>query len=238
MPVIPPQKYKDIESSLKTGDLFLFYGTSDAGILIEDLESIAGLPPYSHVGMVINDQGNLYFWDAPGGGNTFPDPYAGDPNNRIYGKTPQEGCCRVAVLADLLAYYATVVEQPFELRQLSAPVSAEAFAALRLFIDRVDGFGFPTGPGGKNYEEFTGLTANYAAGQEGITLFHGTYFCAQLVADSYMHMGILSMDEWPPNSYSPADYVRTDKSLNLVGGLTLETAIPVEWDSAAQPAAV
>ena len=145
MPVIPPQKYKDIESSLKTGDLFLFYGQSDAGILIEDLESIAGMPPYSHVGMVINDQGNLYFWDAPGGGNTFPDPYGSDPNNRIYGQTPQEGCCRVAALGDLLTYYATVVEQPFELRQLSAPVSAEAFAALRIFIDRVDGFGFPKG---------------------------------------------------------------------------------------------
>ena len=120
MPVIPPQKYKDIESSLKTGDLFLFYGQSDAGILIEDLESIAGMPPYSHLGMVINDQGNLYFWDAPGGGNTFPDPYG----------------------------------------------------------------------------------------------------------------------RWPPNSYSPADFVRTDKALNLIGGLTLETGIPVEWDSAAQPAAV
>jgi hypothetical protein len=238
MPVIPPYKYKDIRPSLKTGDLFLFYGTSAAGILIEDLESIAGLPPYSHVGMVISDQGNLYFWDAPGGGNTFPDPYASDPNNRIHNMPPQEGCCRVAALDDLLAYYATVVEQPFELRQLSAPVSAEAFAALRLFIDRVDGFGFPTGPGGKNYEEFTGLTANYTAGQEGITLFHGTYFCAQLVADSYMHMGILSMDEWPANSYSPADFVRTDKDLNLVGGLTLGTPTPVEWDPAAQPAAV
>lgn len=238
MPVIPPSRYTDIRPSLKTGDLFLFYGQSDAGILIENLESIAGLPPYSHVGMVINDQGNLYFWDAPGGGNTFPDPYASDPDNRIYGQTPQEGCCRVADLDDLLAYYATVVEQPFELRQLSAPVSAEAFAALRIFIDRVDGFGFPRGPGGKNYEEFTGLTANYAAGQEGITLFHGTYYCAQVVADSYMHMGILSMDEWPANSYSPADFVRTDKSLNLIGGLTLETGIPVEYDTAAQPAAV
>lgn len=238
MPVIPPTKYTDIRGSLKTGDLFLFYGESRAGVLIETLESLEGLPAYSHVGMVINDQGNLYFWDAPGAGNTFPDPYGNDPNNRMYGKTPQEGCCRVADLDDLLAYYATVVEQPFELRQLSAPVSAEAFAALRIFIDRVDGFGFPMGPGGENYGEFTGLAANYAAGQAGMTLFHGTYFCAQLVADSYMHMGILSMDQWPANSYSPADYVRTDKQLNLIGNLTLQTGIPVAWDPVAEPAAV
>jgi len=238
MPVIPPYKYTDIRSSLKTGDLFLFYGQSYAGMLIEDLEALAGMPPCSHVGMVINDGGNLYFWDAPGGGNTFPDPYGNDPNNRIYGQTPQAGCCRVADLDALLAYYTTVVDPIFDLRQLSAPVSAEAFAALRLFIDRVDGFGFPKGPGGKNYEEFTGLTANYAAGQEGITLFHGTYYCAQLVADSYMHMGILSMDEWPPNSYAPADFVRTDKPLNLIGNLTLEPSKSVELDTAAQPAAV
>ena len=69
--------------------------------------------------------------------------------NRIYGQTPQEGRCRVADLDDLLAYYTTVVDPIFDLRQLSAPVSAEAFAALRLFIDRVDGFGFPEGTGGQ-----------------------------------------------------------------------------------------
>ena len=72
MPVIPPYKYTDIRSSLKTGDLFLFYGQSDAGMLIEDLEALAGMPPFSHVGMVINDGGNLYFWDAPGGGARSP----------------------------------------------------------------------------------------------------------------------------------------------------------------------
>jgi hypothetical protein len=228
MPVIPSVPYTKIRSSLNTGDLFLFYGTSQAGVLIETLESVAGLPPYSHVGMVINDQENLYFWDAPGSGDCFPDPYAGDPNNRIH-NTPVHTGCRVAVLDDLLAYYASVVDQPFELRQLSAPVSADSFTALRQFIDRVDGLPFPQGPGPDKYKDLTGLMANYAAGQEGASVLYGTYFCAHLVADSYMHMGLLSMDEWPPNSYSPADFARTDKDLPLVS-VTLDVPTPVEWD--------
>jgi hypothetical protein len=230
MPVIPSVPYSQIRGSLNTGDLFFFYGQSPAGILIEDLESLKGWPPYSHVGMVINDQGNLYFWDAPGSGDCFPDPYASDPNNRIH-NTPVHPGCRVAVLDDLLAYYAGVVEQPFTLRQLSAPPSAESFAALRLFIDRVDGFAFPSGPGPKWFKEFSGLMANYLAGQERATLLSGTYFCAQLVADSYMHMGLLEMGEYPPNSYSPADFGRTDKEMPLLG-VTLGIPTPVEWDKA------
>jgi hypothetical protein len=244
MPVIPPVLYSQIRGSLKTGDLFFFYGTSPAGILIEDLESMKGWPPYSHVGMIINDQGNLYFWDAPGSGEQFTDPYASDPDNRIH-NTPVHGGCRVAPLDELLAYYATVVEQPFGLRQLSAPVSAESFAALRLFINRVDGLPFPEGPGGKYFKEFTGLMANYLAGQERMTVLYGTYFCAQLVADSYMHMGLLESENYPPNSYSPAAFGRIDTQMPFLS-VSLGTPVSVSMDptgqdsaeKAAQPAAV
>lgn len=255
MPVIPSVPYSQIRGSLNTGDLFFFYGTSPAAVLIEDLESAKGWPPYSHVGMVINDQGNLYFWDAPGSGDCFPDPYASDPNNRIH-NTPVHTGCRVAVLDDLLAYYASVVDQPFGLRQLEStatppvpPVSADSFTALRVFIDRVDGLPFPNGPGPEKFKEFTGLMANFVAGQEGMSVLYGTYFCAQLVADSYMHMGLLDMAEWPANSYSPAAFGRTDTEMPFVSSVTLATPQPVEWDkptgsgqpctqAEAQPAAV
>ena len=230
MPVIPSQSYKAIRSTLKTGDLFFFFGNSPAAVLIEDLESISGLPAYSHVGMVINDQGNLYFWDAPGSGDCFTDPYAGDPGNRLHGGNPVHPGCRVAQLDSLLAYYSTVVSQPFQLRQLSALVSADSSTALRTFIDRVDGLPFPNGPGPKGFTEFTGLMANYVAGQAGMSVLYGTYFCAQLVADSYMHMGLLGMDEWPPNSYSPADFVRTDKDMPFVPGVSLGTPMPIDFD--------
>jgi hypothetical protein len=84
-PTSPSVPYPELRSQLDTGDLFFLHGTSDAGVLIEELEEYAGWPPYSHVGMVVKDGDNLYLWDAPGGGNCFPDPYAAtDPDNRIH----------------------------------------------------------------------------------------------------------------------------------------------------------
>ncbi len=63
------------------------------------------------------------------------------------------------------------------------------------------------------------------------SLFFGTYFCAQLVADSYMHMGLLEMEVFPPNGYSPAafDMDGTDR-LPLVKPAALKSAIFVKWD--------
>jgi cell wall-associated NlpC family hydrolase len=60
MPVIPSVPYSQIRGELDTGDLFFFYGTSSAAVLIEDLEGAVGWPPYSHAGMVIKDGESLY----------------------------------------------------------------------------------------------------------------------------------------------------------------------------------
>jgi hypothetical protein len=89
---------------------------------------------------------------------------------------------------------------------------------------------FPLGPGRRS-KEVTGLIANYAAGREGGSVLYGTYFCAQLVADSYMHMGRLEMDGSPPNGYSPAAFGMDDAlgRLPLVN-VALGAATPVEWD--------
>jgi hypothetical protein len=140
--------------------------------------------------------------------------------------------CRVAALDDVLGYYATVVDQPFTLRQLAPAVSQDSFVALRRFINRVDGLPFPLGPGPDKYKEVTGLMANYLAGQEGGSVLYGTYFCAQLVADSYMHMGLLEMEGYPPNGYSPAAFGMDDGlgRLPLVTPAALGAATPVEWD--------
>ena len=73
--------------------------------------------------------------------------------------------------------------------------------------------------------------ANYLAGQEGMSVLYGTYFCAQLVADSYMHMGLLEMEGYPPNGYSPAAFGMDDGlgRLPLVN-VALGVATPVDWD--------
>jgi hypothetical protein len=233
-PTSPSVPYSQIRSKLGTGDLVFLHGTSPAGVMIEKLEEGLDWPPFSHVGMVVNDQGNLYLWDAPGGGDCFPDPYASDPNNRIYGTAVHTGC-RVAVLDDVLAYYATKVDVPgFWIRQLSSGVTSEQFGALRTFINRVDGLPFPEGPAPswlKLDPAVTGLGANFLAGQDEASVFFGTYFCAQLVADSYMHMGLLAMEVYPPNGYSPASFDMDDTPrLPVTNGVVIAPVQFVEWD--------
>jgi hypothetical protein len=228
-PTDPAVPYTQIRSTLGTGDLVFLHGTSPAGVMIENIEQRLGWPPYSHVGMVVRDGDNLYFWDAPGGGDCFPDPYAGDPGNRIYGNKVHTGC-RVSILDDVLAYYATKTDvQGFWFRQLTSGVSADQFAALRLFINRVDGQPFPTGPGSD--PAVTGLGLNFTAGQDRASLYFGTYFCAQLVADSYMHMGLLAMEAFPANGYSPAAFGMDDPvRFPLVKPAAIGASFFVKWD--------
>jgi hypothetical protein len=218
-PTSPAKPYSDICAQLDTGDLLFLHTTSAAGKMIERLE-----PPFSHIAMVIKDGTDLYLWDAPGGGDCFRDPYERDPDNRIHGSPVHTGC-RVSVLDKVLAYYATRVDVGgFWLRQLMPPLSQsqDRFAALRTFINRVDGLPFLVQFG---YSE---LLANFLAGRKGNSLFFGTYFCSQLVADSYMHMGLLRMDHLPPNAYSPAAFA--NRSLPLVPPATLGEVSFVTWD--------
>ncbi len=240
-PTSPSVPYTQQRSKLGTGDIIFLHGTSPAGVMIEKLEEEEGWPPYSHVGMVVNDKdkakypgGGLFLWDAPGGGDCFKDPYAEtDSDNRMYPTAVHNGC-RVSVLDDVLAYYATKVDvKGFWLRQLTSGVSDDQFAALRTFINRVDGQLFPAGPIGD--PDVSGLGMNFLAGQDRGSLFFGTYFCAQLVADSYMRMGLLGMDDFPPNGYSPAAFsMKADSGdpdrLPLVKGVTLGDVIFMEWD--------
>jgi hypothetical protein len=142
----------------------------------------------------------------------------------------------VSVLDEVLAYYATKVYVPkggvpgFWVRQLTPPVSPAQFTALRKFINRVDGLPFLT-----NFSYFP-LVANFVAGQSGTTLSFGTYFCSQLVADSYMHMGLLEMDARPANAYAPAHFgiVTTDFGITdpppLVPPAVLGDVSFVTWD--------
>ena len=216
--------------------------------MVENLEQMEGWPPYSHIGMVIADEDNLFFWDAPGdGGLCFPDPYASDPDNRIYGKyTNFDGAhpgCRVSVLDDVLAYYFTAItpDMPgFWLRQLQPAVTPDRFGALRKFINRVDGMPFPTGPGTLPFgftlpPEVSGLGANFLAGQDRASFFFGTYFCAQLVADSYMRMGLLDMELFPPNGYTPAAFTMDNTiRLPLISPATLGPVTFVKWNGTAK----
>jgi len=216
--------YWTLRSQLNTGDLFFLHGTSPAGVLIQQLEKLEGWPPYSHIGMVVKDGDNLYLWDAPGGGKCFDDPYVADSDNRVrmQGGDRVHTGCRVSVLDDVLAYYVTKVDiNGFWVRQVRPSVTRDQFAALRKFVNRVDGLPFPPK---------SELVSDYLFGQNKVSLFFGTYFCSQLVADSYMHMGLLEMEVLPPNGYSPAAFAMNDPDrLRLVPPATLGDVVFADW---------
>lgn len=230
--------YPEIRDSLQTGDLVFLQGDptkSLVDLLIEAVDTAAGELTRSHVGMVIDDNGTKYLFDAPGPGpcagvnGCYDDPYVTDPDNRLYGKANPDGShdgLRVSPLDEVLEYYASVMDWQFFVRHLETPaISPEQFAALRIFINRVDGMPFPN--------EFVGMPINFGLGQKDTMTWWGTYFCAELVADTYMHMGILSMD-FPPNAYSPGTFTSSDPTkLPLVGGATLGDSITVTWPHSA-----
>jgi len=75
-----------------------------------------------------------------------------------------------------------------------------------------------------------GLLAQYKAGEdERTTLWAGTYFCAQLVADSYLHMGLLDQSSTPANGYAPGAFASTDPSVLPLRNAALGDIIEFTW---------
>lgn len=247
MPVIPAEQYSAIRSQLNTGDLLAFDGTNPLDFMINLFEEGS----YSHVGMVLKDaSGNLWFWDAPGGGNTFPDPYWKGPG-------PNPGC-RVADLDVLLAYYMQYMGlKTFTWRQLTPSIPYGPGSALVDFITANDGTPFPgtncqLPPGvlallqkclGSNFQQDLqgvelglGLLLSYLPGAVLLVPTAGYFYCAQLVAATYMVAGLLPSPapppctNLPPNGYTPANFLDQPHPLVLQNGASLSVPITVEWD--------
>jgi len=228
--------YKQIRSQLQTGDLFSFEGHAPLDFMINLMEG----GNYSHVGIVLRDNGNkLWFWDAPGVGKQFPDPYKGGQAHKG---------CRVADLDTLLGYYMQQMQiKTFTWRQLTPSITGNAFAKLVNFITKVDGLPFPGD--GANFPDWfknlfppgdekelnlsAGLLLTYMTGkylQEPISKY---YFCAQLVAATYMYLGLLDTTPLPPNGYAPSNFDDQPTPIKL-NGAQLGPVTTVSWDGAVE----
>ncbi len=198
------QTLADAQPNFATGDILLFEGNPKNPLdwMIQHEEG----EPYTHAGMIVVIDGQQYFWDAPGGGETFPDPVT---------KTSHDGC-RVAPLDALLAYYMKSELAVFY-RKLNITLSAEQYAAMMIFIEAADGTPFP-GQKPALPDEINlglGLIWSYGLGKKlGLTPAN-CFYCAQLVAETYMRMGLMKLAN-PSNSYTPADWAN-DAALPLVG---------------------
>lgn len=217
--------YSTLKPTLKTGDLLLFQGTDILDWMIQ-LESHS---PYNHVGMVVTPSATEWdFWDAPGGGTQFPDPLIDNGNG------PAHAGARGADLDTLLAYYMEKPGMQMYCRQISPALTQQEIDALNIFIPLADGTPFPgqdlSWPDQLNLG--TGLALSYAIGNSFNMTISDNYFCAHLIAQTYMAMGWLPTQGKPANAYAPASFGgAAGFSLPLIGH-TLSDVVEVNYDAA------
>lgn len=219
-PTPPSISWATLYPTLNTGDILSFAGDDSMDYAIQMVEGA----PYTHVGMVIKIGTDMWFWDAPGGGLTFPDPIS---------KTSTNSGARVADLQTVISYYMSSSggEVDMWVRQLSPVLTAEQQATLMTFVVLADTTPFP----GDDFKITfpwnlgAGFAASWALGTKFHATIAGTFFCAQLAAQSYMAMGLLPIWPNPANAYDPASFNSSDPTVFPIIGNALSPAQPVTF---------
>ena len=213
------QNLADLRATFQTGDLMLFEGPHNKPIdwFIQTVEG----EPYTHAAMIIRQGNDLFIWDAPGGGKQFLDPDT---------QTTHPGA-RVAPMDDLIGDYMQS-EVGLYYRKLQPGATADQIAAMNIFIKLADGLPFPFQepvlPDELNLG--VGLSGSYGLGKK-LQLTHaGHFFCAHLVAETYMRMGLMAIAPDPANAYTPADFAAN--SLPLLD-CSLGPVISLNWTNPA-----
>lgn len=190
----------------RTGDLFLFRGTTPADWAIRTLTNA----PVNHVGMavVLEDLPPL-MWHAELGANL----------TCLWSGTKHRGV-QLHDLAQACTRWMTSYAQLGWMRQLSPAVSAEQEAAVLKVIARMDGVGFPS---------TIGLMRNWVSGRARRQLSAQQVYCAEVVAQTYQAMGLIG-DKLPRNWYDPGKFWSGDE-LALQHGYLLGDEIPLEVGS-------
>jgi hypothetical protein len=199
--------FAELAPKMKTGDLVLFSGRYEESTLIEKLEH----SPWSHVGMVVKlpDHGQPLFWESTTLTNLadeiFHDHMKGPKVVDLYQRMKQYG-------RELKPY----VPAQFAYRKLDVARTEAMIQSLTgMFTDE---HGLPN-PG-----EWK-MVAEVVAGR----LFNihsrlDTFFCSELVADSYVKMRLLPAER-AVNAYMPKDFTSTGRLPLLKGRLEPEILI-------------
>lgn len=218
--VTAPIPWSQLKGTLNTGDILSFEGNDGLDYAIRMVENA----PYTHVGMVIRNGDDLWFWDAPGGGQTFPDPVS---------KIPDNLGARVADLEAVISYYMTAGgEVAMWWRQLTPAATPDQQASLMTFVKNADGTPFPGSTDKKlpaPWNLGVGFAESWAFGVKMNGTIAGTFFCAQLCAQSMMAMGLLPLSP-PANAYDPASFNSSDPGVpKLQNGNTLSPTQQVSY---------
>lgn len=193
--------YPEIRKGMSTGDIILMHGLDFESGIIE----LAEFSPWSHVAMVIRTGKR----DPPLLWESTPLRFAED----VVLHARKSGA-RIVSLEDRLRIGLTRrLYSRFAWRRLEAESTSDMLDALRDYIEQVHLIRFPS-----TWE----LANDYIKGRllDETAMFDHA-FCAELVAATYMHMGLLAPDH-PPNSYTPKDFSSEGKLPLLKGARLLE----------------
>jgi hypothetical protein len=193
---------EDAVAMASTGDIWLFRGRAVADWTIR----AATNSPVNHVGMVValEDLPPL-LWHAELG-RSLPDAWTGQRQRGV----------QLHRLGDAVTTWNERYQQRAWLRQLSGPIERSHEDRLMEVIDRFDGRPFPT-----TVELFKGWLTSRARRPAAVE----SVFCAQLVATTYQHMGLLPSTR-PASWYDPGRFWSGDH-LPLTAPFELSAEIAV-----------
>lgn len=171
-----------------TGDLWLFRGRSLADRAIR----AATNSPINHVGMVVAlDDLPPLLWHAELG-RSLPDVWTGEHQRGV----------QLHVLADAVTTWRDRYGQRAWVRLLEGgTIERHHEDRLMEVIDRFDGRPFPTTPG---------LVRQWVTGRLRRSASNEAIYCAELVATTYQHMGLLPRRR-PANWYDPGRFWSGDR---------------------------
>ncbi len=188
-----------------TGDLWLFRGRSLADQAIRAVTN----SPVNHVGMVVAiDDLPPLLWHAELG-RSLPDVWTGERQRGV----------QLHLLEDAVRTWHERYRQRAWVRQLDGTVAREHEDRLMEVIERFDGRPFPTTPG---------LAIQWLNGRFRRQSSRETIYCAELVATTYQHMGLLPKRR-PASWYDPGRFWSGDR-IALVPPFSLTGEIAVAID--------
>ena len=189
-------------TTASTGDLWLFRGSSLADRAIR----AATNSPVNHVGMVVAlDDLPPLLWHAELG-RSLPDVWTGDHQRGV----------QLHVLGDAMTTWRQRYGQQAWVRLLNGTIERHHEDRLMEMIDRFDGRPFPT---------TLGLVRQWLNGRLRRHSSREAIYCAELVATTYQHMGLLPARR-PASWYDPGHFWSGDE-LELVPPFSLGGEIPV-----------
>jgi hypothetical protein len=162
--------------------------------------------PVNHVGMAVAiDDLPPLLWHAELG-RSLPDVWTGDLHRGV----------QLHLLAEAVTTWNSRYQQRAWMRQLQGPIDRSHEDRVMEMIDRFDGRPFPS---------TLGLLRRRVTGRLHRSPSLETVFCAELVATTYQHMGLLA-GKRPASSYDPGRFWSGDR-ITLAAPFALAAEIAV-----------